>query len=165
MHILFQLFQTWLVTLRIQDKVFSENAGIVLVLCCSWKCVPIAISSGMDICKVPGCSLLQQISSQWKWQKLLQGLMSHELVTYFSVFNLFLTLWIITILSKGSKPDNFEPHNSLKCSLWIFETFMLFLLNVNLFLNKTLLRFLCSVRQTWATQLILAISLWGIIFL
>ena len=165
MHILFQLFQTWLVTLRIQDQVFSENAGLVLVLCCSWKCVPIAISKGMDICKVPGCSLLQQISSQWKWQKLLQGLMSHELVTYFSVFNLFLTLWIITILSKGSKPDNFEPRNSLKCSLWIFETFMLFLLNVNLFLNKTLLRFLCSVRQTWATQLILAISLWGIIFL
>ena len=29
---------------------------------------------------------------------------------------LFLTQWIMTILSKGCKPDNFEPHNSLKLS-------------------------------------------------
>ena len=28
----------------------------------------------------------------------------------------FLTQWIIAILSKGCKPDNFEPHNSLKLS-------------------------------------------------
>ena len=31
-----------------------------------------------------------------------------------SVFNLFLTQWIMAILSKGRKPDNFESHNSLK---------------------------------------------------
>ena len=31
-------------------------------------------------------------------------------------FNLFLTQWIMAILSKGCKPDNFEPHNSLKLS-------------------------------------------------
>ena len=35
---------------------------------------------------------------------------------YLSVFNLFLTQWIMAILLKGSKPDNFEPHNSLKLS-------------------------------------------------
>ena len=29
---------------------------------------------------------------------------------------LFLTQWIMTILSKGCKPDNFEPYNSLKLS-------------------------------------------------
>ena len=56
------------------------------------------------------------MSSQWGSQKLLQGLVSHELTAYLSVFNLFLTQWIMAILSKGCKPDNFEPHNSLKLS-------------------------------------------------
>ena len=31
-------------------------------------------------------------------------------------FDLFLTQWIIAILSKGCKPDNFEWHNSQKLS-------------------------------------------------
>ena len=48
--------------------------------------------------------------------KLLQGLVSHELTLYLSVFKLFLTQWIMAILSKGCKPDNFESHNSLKLS-------------------------------------------------
>ena len=42
--------------------------------------------------------------------------MSHELTAYLSVFDLFLTQRIMAILSKGCKPDNFEPHNSLKLS-------------------------------------------------
>ena len=42
----------------------------------------------------PWCHLLQQMSSQWGSQNVLQGLVSHELTPYFSVFNLFLTqLW------------------------------------------------------------------------
>ena len=49
-------------------------------------------------------------------KKLLQGLVSHELTVYVSIFNLFLTQWIMVILSEGCKPDNFEPHNSLKLS-------------------------------------------------
>ena len=48
--------------------------------------------------------------------KLLQWLVSHELTAYLSVFNLFLTQWIMSILWKGCKPDNFEPHNSLSLS-------------------------------------------------
>ena len=32
------------------------------------------------------------------------------------LFNVFLTQRIMVILSKGSEPDNFEPHNSLKLS-------------------------------------------------
>ena len=48
----------------------GKNTGIVLVPCLAWKCVPTAISGGMDISEVP----------------------------------------------KGSKQDNFEPHNSLKLS-------------------------------------------------
>ena len=47
--------------------------------CCIWKCVPIAIFRGVDISEVPGCHLLQQMSFQWESQKLLLGLVSHEL--------------------------------------------------------------------------------------
>ena len=63
----------------------------------------------------------------------------------------------MAILSKECKPDNLEPHNSLKLSL--FEAFIRILLNVKLSLNQTLLTFLLYVRQTWMTQLILAIPL------
>ena len=41
----------------------GKNTGIVLVACCAWKCIPTAISGGVDICEVPGCHFLQQISS------------------------------------------------------------------------------------------------------
>ena len=67
-------------------------------------------------CKFPGCHLLWQMSSQWGLRKLLQGLVSHNLTAYLFVFLPFLTQWIMAILSKGCKPDNFEPHNSLKLS-------------------------------------------------
>ena len=36
----------------------GKNTEIVLVPCCTWKCVPTAISSGADISEVPGCHLL-----------------------------------------------------------------------------------------------------------
>ena len=42
--------------------------------------------------------------------------MSHEVTTYLSVFNLFLTQRIMAILSKICKPDNFEQYNFLKLS-------------------------------------------------
>ena len=42
----------------------GKNTMVVLVPCCAWKCVPTAISSGVDISEVPGCHLLQQMSSQ-----------------------------------------------------------------------------------------------------
>ena len=32
----------------------GKNIGIVLVPCRAWKCVPTAISSGVDVFKVPG---------------------------------------------------------------------------------------------------------------
>ena len=63
----------------------------------------------------------------------------------------------MAILSKACKPDNFELHNSLKLSFTDIEAFVRILLIVNLSLNQTLLTFLLCVRQTWMTQLILAI--------
>ena len=68
----------------------------------------------------------------------------------------------MAILSKACKPDNFESHNSLKPSFTtniqgLHSNFV----DCNLSLNHTLLTFLLCVRQTWMTQLILAISPWG----
>ena len=49
--------------LEISDQEASpsagKNTGIVLVPYCAWKCVPTAISGGMDISEVPGRHLLQ----------------------------------------------------------------------------------------------------------
>ena len=42
----------------------DKNTGIVLVPCGAWKCVPTAVSGGVDIPKVPWCHLLRQMSSQ-----------------------------------------------------------------------------------------------------
>ena len=74
--------------------------------------------------------------------------------------------WLIemAILSKASKPDNFESHNSLKFSFSFkpVEVLVLFSLDVNLSLNQILLTFSW---QTSMTQLILPISLRGLIFL
>ena len=64
----------------------------------------------------------------------------------------------MVILSKGHKPDNFEPHNPPKLSFTNMRHSFQFFLNVNLSLN---LSFLLCERQTWMTQLILAISLSG----
>ena len=67
----------------------GKNAGVVLVPCRIWKCVPTAISGGANISEVPGCYLLQQKSSQWGSQKLLQGLVYHEHTAYISVWTYF----------------------------------------------------------------------------
>ena len=42
----------------------GKNTEIVLVPCLTWKCVFTASSGCMDISEVPGCHLLQQMSSQ-----------------------------------------------------------------------------------------------------
>ena len=92
--------------------------------CRRWQYVATAISSVTDISEVLGCHLLQQMSSQRGSQKLLQGWVP-ELTAYLFGFNLFLTQWIMDMLSKGCKRDNFEPHNSLKLSftnIWVLHS-------------------------------------------
>ena len=42
----------------------SKNTRVVLGPCRALKCVPTAISGGVDISEVPGCHLLRQMSSQ-----------------------------------------------------------------------------------------------------
>ena len=57
----------------------GKNTRIVLVPCHTWKCVPTAISGGVDISEVPGYHLLPGYL----------GFVSHELTAYLFVFNLF----------------------------------------------------------------------------
>ena len=82
--------------------------------------------------------------------------MSYKLAVYFLFWPIFnLMIWIMAILWKGCKPDNFQSHNSLKLSLLkLFEALVWILLIVNLPLSQTLLILVC-VRQNWMTRLIL----------
>ena len=36
----------------------GKNTGIVSLSCCTWKCIPTAISGDMDIYEVLGCHFL-----------------------------------------------------------------------------------------------------------
>ena len=80
------------------------------------------------ISKVPGCHLFHQMSYQRGSQKLV---ISEGHRNYFKdwclilvsepafIFNLFLTQWLMAILSKGTKAGHFEPCNSPKLSCTI----------------------------------------------
>ena len=60
----------------------------------------------------------------------------------------------MAILSKGCKPDDFEPHNSLKLSFINIQGLHSNFVKCESFI----VTFLLNARQTWMTQLILAIS-------
>ena len=112
MLILFWLSQTWPVTLRIWEKVFSsctmppdsketelgrsdqgaspsaaKNTRVVLVPSLHMKVHPF---SYYQWCGYLWGVISFDMNSQW-WgsQKLLQGLVPHKLTAYFSIFNLF----------------------------------------------------------------------------
>ena len=77
-------------------------------------------------------------------------------------FLTYLNLMNMVILPKACKPDNFESHTQLSltnnrssfefCWLWAFPW-------IKLSWHS------CCVRKIWITQLILAISLWDVVFL
>ena len=100
------------------------------------------------------------MSYQWGSQKILQGLVSHELIAYLSVSKF--TQWIMDILSKWCKPDIFEPHNSLKLSFTNIWGLPSNFAECESFIESNSPE---TLGQTWMTQLILTISLWGVILL
>ena len=65
----------------------------------------------------------------------------------------------MAILSKVCKPDNFESHNSLKLSFTNIRGLRSNFADCESFLESNSPDFLLYVRQTWMTQLILAIFL------
>ena len=93
--------------------------------CHAWKCVP------TDEFSVRVTKISSRIGVSW----------THSLLFCFWPI---LTQWIMAILSKGCKPDNFESHKSLKLSFRNVR-------GLYLSLNQTLLTFLLYVRQTWMT--------------
>ena len=127
--------------------------------------IPTSISGGVDITEVPGCHLLRQMRSHWGSQKLLQGLVCHKLTACLSIFNLFKFNELWPYYQKHVNQIILNRTTLWSLALQIFEAFVRILLIVNLSLNQTLLTFLLCVRQTWMTQLILAIYLWEVIFL
>ena len=103
----------------ISDKEASssagKNAGVVLVTCWTGERVPTAISGGVGI-EVPKCHLLRQ---------LIGGFVDYikDWCLMNSQFDLFLTQWIMVILSKGCNWDNFESDISLKLSFTNIQVF------------------------------------------
>ena len=110
----------------------GKNTRVALVPGLAWKCVPTTNSGDVDYFwglwvsfvidrfSVRVAKITSRIGVSW----------THILP---SVFDQFLTSWIMAILSKGCKPDNFESHNSLKlkfykylwpsfesCWMWVF---------------------------------------------
>ena len=79
------------VTKRLLYWQVTNNTRVALVPCHTWECVHTAISCGVDISTIPGCHLLSQMSSWCGSQKLLQGLVSHELTAYLSDIDPFLS--------------------------------------------------------------------------
>ena len=63
-------------------------------------------------------------------------MVSHELTAYFSVFDLLLTQWIMTILSKGCKADGFQSHGSLKLSFTSIQVLCLNFVECKFFLES-----------------------------
>ena len=88
-------------------------------------------------------------------------MVSHELTFYLFIFDLILTLWIMALLSKGWKPDNFESHNSIKLSFMSIQGLHLNFVECEFFLESNSSDALVCVRQTWMTQFILVISLFN----
>ena len=77
------------------------------------------------------------------------------------LFEPTLTQWIMAILSKGCKLDNFESHNSLKLSF-----INVWGLHLNFFECESFLESISpDILAVCETNLILAISLWGVISL
>ena len=95
-----------------------------------------------DISEVPGCHLLQQMSPQWRSEKLLQGLVFHELTAYLSVFNLLKLNELWPYYQKHVNQTILNRTTLWSLALRIFEAFVRILLIVNLSLNQTLLTFL-----------------------
>ena len=114
MFILFWLSQTWPVTLRIQEKVFSgrtvlpdsketelEGSDQEASPSASKKTKVVSVPClHMEVCSYsyfwwcgyswgPWCHLLWQMSYKDRSQKLHQGLVSHGLTAYLCIFNLF----------------------------------------------------------------------------
>ena len=136
----------------------GKNTGVVLVPCSRMEVHPYSYFWWY------GCHLLRQMSSQWGSQKLLQGLVSHELTAYLHIFNLFKLNELWPYYQKHINQIILNRTTIYVLALQIFKDFVWILLIANLSFSQTLQTFLLCVRQAGMTQLILAISPLEVIF-
>ena len=85
----------------------------------------------------PWMSFFATIEFSVRVTKITSRIGVSELTVHLSVFDLFIIQWIMAILSKGCKPDNFESQIFWNLTSHIFEVFIQILLNVNISLNQT----------------------------
>ena len=83
----------------------GKYTGVVLVPCCAWKCVPTAISVGVDISEVFGCHFLQKMFSVRVFSKIAVSQ---------PIFLIFLSLFISVKWSYYQKDVNQTNFNSRK---------------------------------------------------
>ena len=142
----------------------GENTGVVLVPC---SCMEVCPYSYFRWCRyfwglwasfvmtdkfsVRVTKITSRIGVSW----------THSLPSYFWSI---LTQWIMPILSKWCKPDNFESHNSQKLSFTNILGPCSNFVYCESFLESNSRDILALCYPNWMTQLILAISLWGVIF-
>ena len=94
----------------------GKNTGVVLVLCSHMEVRPWSDFLWWVYFRGPWVSFAMTNEFSVRVTKFTSGCglpWTHSLPFYFWPI---LTQWIMVILSKGCKPDNLEPHNSLKLS-------------------------------------------------
>ena len=138
MLILFWSSQTWPVNLEVATKRVLHQQAKYLDSFSAMSHMEVYLYSYLWWCGYfwsPWVSFIKTYEF-WGSQNLLQGLVSHEVMTYLSVFNQLLTQWIVAILSKGCKSDNFESYNSLKLSFTNIWGFLSNFVNCEFFLES-----------------------------
>ena len=138
--------QTWNVTWRYRNRCFllalcrlivrrrnlyvetisaGKNTGVVLVPCFFMEVCPYSYFQWCGYFWVPSVSFVKTDEFSVRVTKITSRIgisWTHNLPFYFQPI---LTQFIMTILSKGYKPDNFESQNSLKLSFtnnWSFRS-------------------------------------------
>ena len=153
---------------------------VVLVPCCAWKCVSQL------------CMFLRLMDVIYYKKLVLSDGHKNCFKDWFLINSL--TTWLepffnkMILLTEAGKPDNLKSHNFLKpsftniwgfrskwiqcyfglwglCSMWIQYESDVYCYLMWIFLRIELLTFLLYVSQTWMSQLTLAVSHCGDIFL
>ena len=143
----------------------GKNTVVVLMPCSLMEVRPYSYSWWCGYFWGPCVSFVMTDEFSVRVIKITQGLVSHEPKTYLSIFNLFKLIELYPYYQNHVTQIILNRKTLQSLALQIYEPFVRILLIANLSLNQTLLTFLLCLRETWMTRLILAISLWEVIFL
>ena len=140
----------------------GKNTGVVLLPCSRMEMRPYSYFWWCGYFWGLWVSFFTTDEFSVRVHKLFQGLVSHDLTAYLSIFNLFKLNELWPYYQKHVNQIILNRTTLWSLALRIFEAFVRILLIVNLSLNQSLLTFLTYVRQAWMTQLIVVTSLWEV---